>query len=205
MEPRFSSARGAARSVSLSPGRHWAATRQTCSSDIFAPRERKPPSRRHGGRESGRYQDRQRAARQRRVQPVLHGERLAVPVVRPRPSPPREPVPCFFPSRPSKSLRFYDTWDRSNGARSRRRERARAGSEETSASPRYPRARIDASDRPRACRVARRVPPRAHDRSRSEHHSTPRRSVSVARLFRLVSRLYSDSAFSFVADRARVR
>ena len=90
----------------MSPGRHWAATRQTCSSHIFAPRERKPPSRRHGGRESGRYQDRQRAARQRRVQPVLHGERLAVPVVRPRPSPPREPVRAFSPRAPVKASAF---------------------------------------------------------------------------------------------------
>ena len=177
----------------------------TCSSDIFAPRERKPPSRRHGGRESGRYQDRQRAARQRRVQPVLHGERLAVPVVRPRPSPPREPVPCFFPSRPSKSLRFYDTWDRSNGARSRRRERTRAGSEDTSVSPRYPRARIDASDRSRACRVAEARPaprPRQVPLRTSFYAATLR--FRRAALSPCLALLFRFGVF-FVAHRARVR
>jgi hypothetical protein len=125
-------------------------------------------------------------------------------VVRPRPSPPREPVRAFSPRAPVKASAFT-----TRGIDRTARDLGDANARAPGPRRRAPRLGIHARASMRATapeRVAsrRRVPPRAHDRSRSEHHSTPRRSVSVAlsRLFRLVSRFYSDSAF-FLSPIAR--
>jgi hypothetical protein len=105
-------------------------------------------------------------------------------VVRPRPSPPREPVRAFSPRAPVKASAFT-----TRGIDRTARDLGDANARAPGPRRRAPRLGIHARASMRATapeRVAsrRRVPPRAHDRSRSEHHSTPRRSVSVARLFR---------------------